>query len=365
MMSKLKIRPFFDYSSFLYARGGQWFHFTRRSFWNSATAGLCIIKPFHSQFKFRTRPLGEGAKLCYRGSVPRYSLQKLRSLSREFDLFEPDARDWAPLLESGLCPPLPVAGGALVWGFPILAAAERARLGELPCVELPADDGVELLTIALRLENRPGAYSRREQARLYAFLTAAGLEERVEQAPERRGLIGLITEERPAAWFRQMREYAAFSEPLKRLLDENLLDMKTAGRARSLPEAFFELLYSEKSRFGFSERRQFVTLVWEIAQRDRLTADDAMTLAREALSEKDPWPRLRALRCPEYAKRLAAFSAIASALEREGIAARPPAMFEGESISFGFTATSRAVYERKLAALGRFEEQVDRLFELL
>jgi hypothetical protein len=294
--------------------------------------------------------------------VPSYPLEKLNALARTFDLFTPDARDWTPLLAQGLYPPLPVTERELVWGFPVLAAAERFELKEIACVELDPADPAALLAVALRLENRRGAYGVEEQARLYAFMAAAGLADETEKIAE---LTGLITAQQPSAWIREMGGYAALPEAIRRSVAQNVLDLKTAARVRSLPPGVFERLEREKGRLSFSDRRRFVFIIWEISCRDHLEPDAVSALANEFLSEGDPWPRLLALRYPEYTGLELRFAGIAAGPASEGITVRAPAGFEGDEFLFSFTATSRAVYGRRLAALTRFEEQVDRLFELL
>jgi len=294
--------------------------------------------------------------------VPSISLQKLRSLSRAFDLFEPGVRNWAPLVARGLVPPLPVAGDDLVWGFPILAAAGRSGVDELACLELEPGERVSHLAVALRLEDRCGAYGLQEQARVYGFLSEAGLTGEPEKLT---GIAGLLTARAPAAWLKAMGEFVSLPEGLGRLVAENVIDLKTASRARSLPRTFFELLEREKTRFSFSERREISLLLWEIGRRDRLTQDAIESLADELFSLADPRPRLRALRYPEYTRLAGRLAELTAGLARDGIAVAPPDGFEGEEFSFSFTAASRAAYARRLAALTGFEDKVDGLFELL
>ncbi|MBN2352540.1 MAG: hypothetical protein JXD23_08225 [Spirochaetales bacterium] len=291
-----------------------------------------------------------------------YPLEKLRTLSRAFDLFEPGVRDWAPLVASGLVPPLPVAGDELVWGFPLLEAAERSGLCELACVELASGGRASHLEAALRLENRRGAYSLSEQARVYGFLARAGM----TGDPEKLTVIaGLLTAQAPAAWLKTMGEFVSLPDGIGRLVAEDVLDLKTASRVRSLSGAFFERLEREKSRFSFSERREISLLLWEISRRDRLTRAATESLADELFSLPDPRPRLRVLRYPEYTKLAGRLAGLTAGLDRDGIAVRPPDGFEGDEFFFSFTAASPAVYARRLAALKNFEDEIDRLFELL
>jgi hypothetical protein len=289
-------------------------------------------------------------------------LENLRSLSRDFDLFDPPDRDWTALLAAGLAPPLAVSGGALVWGFALLAAAERARIAELACVELAPAGREAMLAIALHLENRAGAYSLPEQGRLYAFLTVSGDADRLRES---RDLVALITPEKPDTWLKEMAHYRALPDQLKHMAVGRLLDVKTAYRVKSLPAEFFFRLGQDKHRFSFSERRQFALFLQEIACRDGLDEAGILDLAGMLLDQADPLAEARARRFPEYTGLLSRFFEITASLEGAGVRVLPPEGFEGEEFTFGFSVTSRAVFERKLAALKNFEDQVDRLFDLL
>jgi hypothetical protein len=291
--------------------------------------------------------------------VTRRSLQQLRSLSREYDLFAPEGRDWRGLLEGEFHPPLPVAGHSLVWGFGILREAERLGLHDLPCRELEESDPAVLLELALRLENRPARYTWPEQAALYRFLS-------VSLPPEWwPAAVALITSEQPPKWLAHVASYLEFPPALKRLVDENLLDVKAGAKVRNLPESFFAALSAEKSRFSFSERRLLALSLNEVALRDRLDPAGTEALCRDILGRDDPLAALRLLRFPELTALLERFRQTTADLSRRGVTVSPPEGFEGDTFTFSFTASSRAVYARKTAALNDFEDDVDRLFELL
>jgi hypothetical protein len=291
--------------------------------------------------------------------VTRFSLKHLCSLSREYDLFAPDARDWRDLTEGEFHPPLPVAGQALVWGFAVLRSAERAGKTDLPCREVSERDPADLLALALRLENRTGQYSWAEQARMGNFI-------RRFVAPEAiAALTTLITPEQSVRWLSRVDAYTECPAVLQRLVDENLLDIKTAARTRDLPAGFFEALAAQPARFSFSQRRFLALSLREVVRRDRLDAAGTETLWRDLLAKDDPMAALRAWRFPELTALLERFAEQTAPLARRGVTVIPPEGFEGDAFTFSFTAASPAVFAKKAAALKEFEDAVDRLFDLL
>jgi hypothetical protein len=291
--------------------------------------------------------------------VTRYSIGHLRSLSREYDLFEPAARDWSGLVEEGFHPPLAVTGTALVWGFALLDAAEKAGRPDLPCREAQAREPADLLTLALRLENRRGRYAWPEQSGVYRFLTGSVHRERWQ------AVIPLITADQPLRWLTRMQEYTTCPALLRRLVDSDLLDLKTAAKTRELPGSFFAALAERPDRFSFSERRLLALSLREVLRRDRLAPDGAAAFCLGLLDQADPLEVLRASRFPQLTGLLQRLEAMTGPLAGQGVAVTPPADFEGEAFTFSFSATSRAVYARKTAALKAFEDEVDRLFDLL
>jgi hypothetical protein len=291
--------------------------------------------------------------------VTTQSIASLAALSRRFDLFDHAVAVWDGPASAGFHPPLAVAGPDLVWGFPLVEAAERAGKTELPVVVLAAGDPAALLTLALQLENRCGRYSYAEQERLRAFMTAAGILDRLPS------LAPLLTAESAQKWLLDTGVYAGAGPELKRVLDARLLDLKTAARVRELPGPVFASLLAEAERFSFSERRFFTLALWEITRRDRLDEAGSLALLRELLGRDEPVRAVRERRFPELSGLEKRFRETAAPLARRGVTVKPPEGFEGGTLEFGFRASSRDVCETRLAALKESGELIDRLFGLL
>jgi hypothetical protein len=303
--------------------------------------------------------------------VTHYAVEKLNSLSKEFDLFEGSFDNRAMLLEQSLYPPLPVANNFLVWGFPLVAAAVRSGKSRLNCIELETDDKTELLSTALRLENRPGGYSLLEQSHLYSFMEKSGILNRVEEILSHVEQVNLrvnprvIPRDHAAKWLLEMKEYASFPDSLQRLVREKLIDFKTAIRIKTLPGSFFHQLYLVKERFSFSERRLLLHFFREIVGRDGLSVPRQEEFGSEILRREDALAFVQSLRYPELTALFARFAALTDSLKNKGIIVTPPPQFEGGTFDFSFSCTSRAVYAKRIAALKDFEDQIDRLYELL
>ena len=292
------------------------------------------------------------------------SLEELEALDPALDLFTASRPVPTELLRAGLVPPLPVSAGLLAWGFALLKAARDAGLDRLACRSLPGLSRAELLELALRLEDRAGAYRWCEKQALFGFARASGFS---------LGALALLIEGRAEPRLEErIAQFAGLPPALRRMVDRGELDLRAALEVRELPEQALEA--AAQSRLSFSERRAFLRLLGEIAGRDRLSRTQLEELARTALASRraaaqagpEALAALRELRSPV----LSGLRRRWTSLEREllsgsGVALQPPPYFEGDSLQVSFSFRTRAGLARRLKALARVEERCDELLSFL
>jgi hypothetical protein len=288
-------------------------------------------------------------------------LPDLAALPRRLELFNVPPALPIEAMESGLCPPLLVSRGALVWGHGIVDAARGDGSISLPVDELALEPGRELLAALVR-EGRTGRYEAseewaiaREAARLSdpegrgAYLDSVSLLLRGDRA-----LGGLLA------------RLAALSPCRARAVESGLLDLKTAERCRSLPEACAEAFLGIAPRLSASERRIAFGFLDDIFLSGRLDAGEVTAAIGDAGKEEKPLEPLRRLRYPELASMEAAFGAIAAReLGGSGVRLEAPRNFEGSGFALSFEFTSRESLARRLAAAAKLEGDCDELFSLL
>jgi len=291
----------------------------------------------------------------------RESLSNLKSLGREFDLFERrQPKEYLSfLLAKELYPPLPLSPQGLVWGYSLLEVAEELAYHELNCVCIREGQVLRLLEMALRLENRSGHFSLFEQERLYLFIKKHQL------LAELVGIMPLIETTSAQAWLERIACFNCFSQPLKLLLTAGLIDFKTAQRYADLPPQVFELFLENQKRLSFSERRLALQYLWEIGKRDQLSPTAILALAQATLTRAAGLRHLWEQRFPKLSGLKAQLACLTAELKASGIEVSPPPNFEGEELAFSFGASSPSSFRRKLKALKSFEVKVDQLFKLL
>lgn len=292
------------------------------------------------------------------------SLEELEALDPALDLFTASRPVSAELLRAGLVPPLPVGAGLLAWGFALFKAARDAGLDRLACRSLQGLGRAELLALALRLEDRAGAYRWSEKQALLGFARASGF--------SLGSLAPLIEGRAEARLEERIGQFAALPPALRRMVDRGELDLRAALEVRELPEQALDA--AAQSRLSFSERRAFLQLLQEIGGRDQLSDSQLISLAQAALASRraaaQAGPKalaaLRELRSPVLSDLRRRWSS----LEREllsgsGVALAPPPFFEGDSLQVSFSFRTRAALARKLKALARVEERCDELLSFL
>jgi hypothetical protein len=280
------------------------------------------------------------------------SLAELESLDPALNLFRASPPVPAELLEEGLHPPLPVCGAALVWGFPLLAAARAAGKPGLECRLLGERRPGARLALALRLEARSGAYRWSEKLAMHDYARSHGF-----------GLGGLaeLIEGRPDGRLEQRLDcFAALPPALRAMVEEGGLDLRTASGLRELPEEVFPL--AAGCALTHSERRSFLGLLRDA----RLDPQATLEAARAALAGPRPLETLGELASPALATLRRDWAVLEeSILGGSGVSLEPPAFFEGERFEVRFRFRSKEGLSRRLAALARLEARFDDLASFL
>lgn len=287
---------------------------------------------------------------------------ELASLPRRLDLFRKAAPIPLEALAQGLCPPLLLSRGALVWGHRIIDALSREESGPqaiLPVEELDLDPRPELLAVLLR-ERRTASYEAAEE---WAVAKEAS---RLAEGDEAfLASVSLLLRGDPSLPVLLSR-LSALAPARARLVETGLLDLKTAERCRSLPEEALAAFKALAPRLSSSERRIAFGFLDDLALGDRHAAPDLAALIREAGARDKPLAYIRSLRYPELASMEAELAAIAARdLGRSGVRLEAPQNFEGTGFSASFEFASGEALGKRIAALERLKEDCDALFGLL
>ena len=292
------------------------------------------------------------------------SVNELESLSRRFDIFDTGSDDTethaATLLSRGIHMPLPVCGGFLLHGFPLLSAAGRLGIQTLLTVMIPEKDTAGMLELALLSENRAGSYSFGEKERMMNLLSW----------PESMDsyIVSLIEGHEHEGFVTIMKEYESMDGALKQLIDDRTVDLKTALAIRSLPTDIFDLFCRQRQELSlsFSRTRMLLTFFHESVERDALGDAEAVSEFRTLLMEKDPVEAARRLRYPQLTSLEDRFEKIRNmTVEGTGIRLDPPPFFEGGRYTLSFSFGSGKELERKVNQSSRIGEKVNELFDLL
>jgi hypothetical protein len=289
-----------------------------------------------------------------------YSPQEILSWNKEYDFFTSSFGQDDEILLKGLHLPLPVRGNRLVWGFSLAERALHLGIEKLACKDFKDSPELELLKLALLLENRAGFYSWPEKEKLALFIAKYNLQAAAGQ------LAVLIENKRDAQFLERINSYRSYPAALKVLLDENLIDFKTAQKINPLPEVFFTMLLDKRNDLTFSERRMICVYVFELIQRDRLTLRQARTLIQDLFSESELLKRAFQLRYPQLAaleKRFIDFKE--KYLKTSGIRLEAPPYFEGSDFTLQFSFADKKHFGKRLQKLNQLKENIDELFTLL
>ena len=292
------------------------------------------------------------------------SIEALNSLTAGFDLFTGSKPIKNELLELGLLPPLPVAGNELVWGFNLLCSAAKRGYSRLPVVRITRRPLIELLRIAITTEDRAGNFTWGEMEKIYNLLVEKGSGELINS------LSPLLLGHEDSRLFTRVKEFSSLKTQLKVLVEEKLIDLKTALQCNNWQAALIEdigaLLRSGENPLSFSKRRIILNQLIEVSVKQGIPEEKILSLVRNTLNSADPLKTAQALRYPELTAMEARFLELkGKLLTGTGIKLTPPSFFEGENFNISFSFSSKKALEKKINYMKTFAEKTDELFELL
>ena len=292
------------------------------------------------------------------------SIDALNSLTAGFDLFTYSKPIKNELLELGLLPPLPVAGNELVWGFNLLCSAAKTGYNRLLVVRITRKPPIELLRIAIILEDRAGNFTWGEMEKIYNLLVEKGSGELINS------LSPLLLGHEDSRLFTRVKQFSSLKTQLRVLVDEKLIDLKTALQCNNWQAAMIEdiatLLRSGENSLSFSKRRIILNQLLEVSVKQGISEEKILSLARYTLNSADPLKNAQALRFPELTAIEARFLELkGELLAGTGMKLTPPSFFEGENFNISFSFSSKKALEKKINYLKTFAEKTDELFELL
>lgn len=292
------------------------------------------------------------------------SIEALNSLTAGFDLFTGSKPIKNELLELGLLPPLPVAGNELVWGFNLLCSAAKRGYSRLPVVRITRRPLIELLRIAITTEDRAGNFTWGEMEKIYNLLVEKGSGELINS------LSPLLLGHEDSRLFTRVKEFSSLKTQLKVLVEEKLIDLKTALQCNNWQAALIEdigaLLRSGENPLSFSKRRIILNQLIEVSVKQGIPEEKILSLVRNTLNSADPLKTAQALRFPELTAMEERFLELkGKLLTGTGIKLTPPSFFEGENFNISFSFSSKKALEKKIDYLKTFAEKTDELFELL
>lgn len=292
------------------------------------------------------------------------SIEALNSLTAGFDLFTGSKPIKNELLELGLLPPLPVAGNELVWGFNLLCSAAKRGYSRLPVVRITRRPLIELLRIAITTEDRAGNFTWGEMEKIYNLLVEKGSGELINS------LSPLLLGHEDSRLFTRVKEFSSLKTQLKVLVEEKLIDLKTALQCNNWQAALIEdigaLLRSGENPLSFSKRRIILNQLIEVSVKQGIPEEKILLLVRNTLNSADPLKTAQALRFPGLTAMEERFLELkGKLLTGTGIKLTPPSFFEGENFNISFSFSSKKALEKKIDYLKTFAEKTDELFELL
>lgn len=292
--------------------------------------------------------------------MQRVSVNILEGLEKDLDIFSGSKSLSREILQSGLYPPLPISGKVLIWGFHILRTANQFSEKELICTRIPQLSPQEMLGLALKLEDRAGSYSWFEKQNILMFLSKSGI------SLSSGDFFELIQGRNDPHLAEKITHFSQLSSILKNLVAEHLLDLKTALEVQTLPEPVFIYLKENKKRLSFSQRRLFLTRLFEIARKKNMSPESLLSLIERAFISNDPLGMLTRLRYPELSKLENQFDELkGSTVKGTGIKLMAPSFFEGNSFTVGFTFNSKNNLSRKIQVLEQLKEKTVEFFALL
>jgi hypothetical protein len=281
-------------------------------------------------------------------------LDTLASFSHRFDLFDSGPEYDSSLLSTGLHPPLPVHENDLIWGFGIAGDAEKAGMSELPIVEV--SHGGRLL-LAVKLENRTGSFTLKEQLAIHTLALELGENEDFDA-------ISLAVSGNHG-FFSRMERFNKLPSFLADRVIEGRLDLSVAEKVVLVPKEACVLAFGNQ-HFTFSQLRGFLTYIAEIQRRDNLSVPEVLDLASVALKEKDPTAAVRRIRNPQMTLLTERFDAVKKQYTHHtGVDLKAPPYFEGDAYTVSFSFRNTTELQRKMRVIEKLEDGCGELEDLL
>jgi len=265
------------------------------------------------------------------------------------------------LVSKDLYPPIPVSNNIIIWGFTLLRLSKAISKEYLLCRILGEQTPVEMITTALSMENRAGKYSMEEQARLFKLMGNLKIQLDLKETKK---ITPLITGHFDPNWTKRIQQYTKFSPPLKSLVDNNLIDYKTALKVQDLPPEIFTLLDTDK--LSFSERRIVLNLFYEIVKRDKLESSRAIEEFFSIIRSKNPLRVAKRKRFPKLSEMEEEYRALKGKyLKGKGIEIELPDHFEGDKITAKFSFKSKEEFQTRIKELENLRDRIDEFFKIL
>ena len=282
------------------------------------------------------------------------SLEALSSFSRRFDIFDSGGEYDMALLTAGLLPPLPVHDSELIWGFRIIGAAEKAGLNELPAIEVTQSGK---LLLALKLENRNGGYTWKEQLAIHTLALELGENE------DHDSISLAVSGNR--GFFPKIKRFKKLPGFLADRVSEGRIDLAIAEKVAMVPKEACDLAFRTQG-LTFSQLRAFLTYLAEIQRRDNLSGQGVIALASEALRAKDPTAAVGRIRNPELTSLTERFEAVKEQFTRHtGVNLQAPPYFEGDAYTVSFSFRNSTDLQMKIRAIEKLKDGCSELEDLL
>ncbi len=265
------------------------------------------------------------------------------------------------LISKDLYPPIPIFNETLIWGFHLLRIAQNISKEYLLCRLLENQRPIDMVTIALSMENRPGKYSMEEQARLLQLLANLKIQPDTEETGK---IILLINGHFDPNWSKKVEQYINFPKSLKTLVNNNLIDHKTALRVQKLPSEIFTRLAN--SKLSFSEKRILLNLFYEIVERDKLGKHQIKEEFTTILSAKNPLQTITGKRFPRLTRMEEEYKRLKKKyLKGKGIEIKMPQYFEGDKLTVNLSIRDKEEFQTKIKELENLKDVIDEFFQIL
>ena len=254
--------------------------------------------------------------------------------------------------------PLPVISGSeVVWGHSIIRDASAKNIEEIYCRNISGTAESNLLT-ALAAENRKDSYSWYEKEKILTFIRKNSLDE------ENTHILSLIQSE--GSFIPNTDRFTKLDSVLKEIVNNNIIDLKTAGRIKDLEDGIILKAVDIIKDFSFSRKRLFMNYLVEMTKKGNRSMDEIISMLDSAAVSESPFDYISLQRYPALKKLEEDFSTYTERnLKGSGIQLKSPPYFEGGSYSVQFSFKSEKQLGRIIERLEKVRETSDEIFRLL